>query len=262
MAVVILHAESEALEAEALAKACERRGLFLELDNGAWLGRVWRPQDVCVALLRPEWNQRQGAAGRLRRAFDAAVEARLVPAPMEGAIVPFGWRDLPAAPLQWNTLADMLLACTRNAPAEAPVAAQAASGRRVVLLRSRAGAAEAEDLRNALQPRGISLQILGPDAPGPMARVALAEAEAAIVLLDGEGAESDAMRRWVHLLEGQGAPPWLVAARDALWLDKPLAGHVARARRVDLARLHGADRPEALRRAIARLPARKKGRSQ
>lgn len=260
MAVVILHAESEALEAEALAKACERRGLFLELDNGAWLGRVWRPQDICVALLRPEWSQRQGAAGRLRRAFDAAVEARLVPAPMEGAIVPFGWRDLPPAPLQWNTLADMLLASTRGPPAEEPAIGRAASGRRVVLLRSRTGGAEAQDLCAALQPRGIDLQIWGPEAPGPAARQALAGAEAAVLLLDGEGAESDALRRWVHLLEGHG-PPWLVASRDALWHDKPLAGHVERVRRVDLGRLPGGERAEALRRALARLPARKKGRS-
>lgn len=259
MAVVILHAESEEPEAEVLARACERRGLFLELETGARPGRPWRPDDVCVALLGPDWPLRAGAQQRLRRGFDASLEARLAPALLDGAIAPFGWRDLAPAPAGAG-LAEMLLHAAPGAPASPTAVAQDAPARRqVLLLCSRTGAGEAEDLRASLEQAGTPVQVLGPDAPGAQARAALAQARACVLLLDGEAAESDGMRRWVHLLQRVRAP-WLAAARDGLWREKPLAAHLRGVRQVELGRLAGGARPAALRRALARLPAPASGR--
>lgn len=260
MAVVILYAPAAELEAEALARACERRGVFIELETGMRVGRPWRPEDVCVALLTPGWEEHPGGDYRLRRAFDAAVDARLAPTPLEGALTPFGWRDLPVGAPPWPSFAESLLhpgPAAQPAPAAGPPAK--VQRRQVILLSTRAAAAEAADLARALKRHGHGVDFAGPDASGARMRAALDTIDAAVLLLNSEAGQSDGMRRWLHLLTRERMP-LLCASVDSLWRDAPLSVHLGNAKRIDLGRLPGAVRGERLARAVAGLPKKSKRR--
>lgn len=261
MAAVILYAPAAELEAEGLARACERRGVFIELETGLQAARPWRAEDICVALVTPGWSEQAGAVARERRAFDAATDARLLPVRLDGAIVPFGWRDLPAGAPPWAALAERLLhfgpAAQPALPGEAP--APRPRGRSVLLLGSRAAGPEAADLAHALKRSGHGVDFAGPDASGARMHAALAIADAAVVLLNAEAGQSDGMRRWLHLLRRERLPH-LCAAIDSLWRQAPLSAHLGKVRCIDLERLPGHARGARLAGAVAGLPRRPKRR--
>jgi len=280
MAAVILYAPEAESEAESLARACERRGVFIELETGQKPGRPWRPEDVCVALLTRHWAEPpargshrgavraaprtadvKAASARLRRAFDAVVDARLLVAPLAGALTPFGWRDQPVGAPPWAQVADRLLdfgpvAQPAMAPATSP---PKPNGRSVLVLASRTAGPEAADLARALKHQGFGVDIAGPEVGGARMRGALAEADAAALLLNAEAGQSDGMRRWLHLLHRERVPH-VLASVDSLWRQAPLSEHLGRARRVDLGRLPGEERGARLAKAIAALPRKPKPR--
>lgn len=97
MTVFVTHAPADRDAAEALERYVERRGHFVELDDGATVLKPLAAADVLVLLTSARFSS---AGSRLRleqRAFDAWAEGRLVLVRLDGASPPVGLRDLPAA---------------------------------------------------------------------------------------------------------------------------------------------------------------------
>lgn len=260
MAVIILHAPTDGGEAEALARACERRGVFLELETGARQGRPLRSEDTLIALLSPAEAEAPHAAARRRRGFDAALDARLLPAALPGALAPFGWRDLPAAGSDWAALAEALLRpAPRAEPAVTMAEAPLRGGRQALLIHTRAGRLEAADLAIALRRGGWAVDLAGADSSGARMRASLEACDAAAMLLNAEAGHSDGMRRWLYAIARERAP-LLAADLDGLWRQLPLSEHLAGVRRIDLNRLPGDARGPALLKALQALPRRPRKR--
>jgi len=96
MTVFIAHAPADGEAAEALEKFLERRGQFVELDDGATALRPVQQSDVVILLLSKDFVF---APARLRleqRALDAWTDQRLVVVKLDKTIAPVGLRDLPA----------------------------------------------------------------------------------------------------------------------------------------------------------------------
>src|SRR5690606_30364557 len=96
MTVYIAHAPADREAAEALEKFIERRGQFVELDDGQTALRPVQASDV-VALLISE--KLLFAPTRLRleqRALDAWAAGRLIAVKLDKGLSPVGMRDLPA----------------------------------------------------------------------------------------------------------------------------------------------------------------------
>lgn len=96
MTVFIAHAPADREAAEALEKFVERRGQFVELDDGQTALRPVQSSDVVVLLIS---QNLLFAPTRLRleqRALDAWAEGRLVAVKLDNGIAPVGLRDLPA----------------------------------------------------------------------------------------------------------------------------------------------------------------------
>jgi hypothetical protein len=96
MTVFVTHAPADHEAAEALEKFLERRGQFVELDDGQAALRPVQQSDVVVLLLSKDFVF---APARLRleqRALDAWTDQRLVVVKLDHAIPPVGLRDLPA----------------------------------------------------------------------------------------------------------------------------------------------------------------------
>ena len=94
MTVFLAHAPADRASAEALEKFLERRGQFVELDDGHTAMRPVQPSDVLVALLSKDLVF---APTRLRleqRALDAWAQQRLIVVKLDKAIAPVGLRDL------------------------------------------------------------------------------------------------------------------------------------------------------------------------
>ncbi len=96
MTIFVAHAPADQAVAENLEKFIERRGQFVELDDGQTAMRPVQPSDVVVLLLSKDFVF---APTRLRleqRALDAWSEGRLVAVKLDHSIAPVGLRDLPA----------------------------------------------------------------------------------------------------------------------------------------------------------------------
>jgi len=96
MTVFVAHAPADRETAEALEKHLERRGHFVELDDGQTALRPVQQNDVVVLLLSKDFVF---AITRLRleqRALDAWADQRLVVVKLDHGIAPVGLRDLPA----------------------------------------------------------------------------------------------------------------------------------------------------------------------
>lgn len=96
MTVFVAHAPADRQTAEALEKFIERRGHFVELDDGQAALRPVQSSDVVVLLMSKDFVF---APARLRleqRALDAWAENRLLAVKLDNAIAPVGLRDLPA----------------------------------------------------------------------------------------------------------------------------------------------------------------------
>src|SRR5689334_12600887 len=94
MTVFLAHAPADRASAEALEKFLERRGQFVELDDGHTAMRPVQPSDVLVALLSKDLVF---APTRLRleqRALDAWAQQRLIVVKLDKGAAPVGLRDL------------------------------------------------------------------------------------------------------------------------------------------------------------------------
>lgn len=133
MTVFVSHAPADLATAEGLEKVIERRGQFVELDDGQTALRPVTGADVVVLLLSKDFAF---APMRLRleqRALDAWAEGRLILVKLDHAIAPVGLRDLPAIDasfeaqreLKWSELANEIAQKLKPAaPATAPAPAQ------------------------------------------------------------------------------------------------------------------------------------------
>jgi hypothetical protein len=96
MTVFLAHAPADEETAEGLEKFLERRGQFVERDDGHTAMRPVQPSDVLVLLLSKDLVF---APTRLRleqRALDAWAEGRLIVVKLDKGIAPVGLRDLPS----------------------------------------------------------------------------------------------------------------------------------------------------------------------
>lgn len=96
MTVFIAHAPADRAAAEALEKVLERRGQFVELDDGTVALRPVQTGDALVLLVS---QALANATARLRleqRSLDAWADGRLVLVKLDAALAPVGLRDLPA----------------------------------------------------------------------------------------------------------------------------------------------------------------------
>jgi len=96
MTVFLAHVPANHETAEALEKFLERRGQFVELDDGHTAMRPVQPNDVLVLLMSKDFVL---APTRLRleqRALDAWAEQRLIVVKLDKGIAPVGLRDLPS----------------------------------------------------------------------------------------------------------------------------------------------------------------------
>lgn len=96
MTVCIAHAESDRAVAEALEKFLERRGLFVELENGERAFRTLQGADMVVALWSKEAVNGAQRLSLERRALEAWADDRLILIKLDGAFAPVGLRDLKA----------------------------------------------------------------------------------------------------------------------------------------------------------------------
>ncbi|MGD9815807.1 MAG: TIR domain-containing protein [Hyphomonadaceae bacterium] len=116
MTVFIAHAPADRSAAEALEKVIERRGQFVELDDGQTALKPVQSGDAFVLLVS---QALLFATARLRleqRALDAWAAGRLILVKLDHGIAPVGLRDLPAIDasfeaqreFKWNEVADAI----------------------------------------------------------------------------------------------------------------------------------------------------------
>src|SRR5690242_18504176 len=118
MTVFLAHAPADRASAEALEKFLERRGQFVELDDGHTAMRPVQPSDVLVALLSKDTVF---APTRLRleqRALDAWAEQRLIVVKLDRGLAPVGLRDLPAIDASFEAKREFTWAEVANAISE------------------------------------------------------------------------------------------------------------------------------------------------
>jgi hypothetical protein len=97
MTVFISHASADQAEAEALESLLERRGQFVERDDGEVALAPVAEHDIVIALIS---NAFAADANKLRlsqRALDAWSAGRLILVRLDETPAPIGLRDLPAA---------------------------------------------------------------------------------------------------------------------------------------------------------------------
>ncbi len=123
MTVFLAHAPANRPTAEALEKFLERRGQFVELDDGQTAMRPVMANDALVLLISKDLVF---APTRLRleqRALDAWAEGRLIVVKLDHGLAPVGLRDLPAIDasfeaqreFKWNEVANAIRAALQPA---------------------------------------------------------------------------------------------------------------------------------------------------
>lgn len=160
MTIFIAHAPADAAVAEALEIFLERRGQFVERDDGQTALRPIQSSDVLVLLISQNLSF---APMRLRleqRALDAWADGRLLVAKLDHGIAPVGLRDLPAIDatfaaqreFKWQELANQINEKLRAARQRG---AEAAEGAPAPTTRGRGGSLPGLLLRLALAVPGI-----------------------------------------------------------------------------------------------------------
>jgi hypothetical protein len=96
MTVYVAHAPADREAAEALEKFLERRGQFVELDDGSTALAPVRQSDVVVLLLSKDFVFGPTRLRLEQRALDAWADQRLVVVKLDESIAPVGLRDLRA----------------------------------------------------------------------------------------------------------------------------------------------------------------------
>jgi hypothetical protein len=137
MTIFVAHAQADEEVATSMAKAIERRGNFVEMEQAERIGRPLLSNDVLVLL----WSQRMMyEPGRLvmeRRALDAWADGKLILVKLDNTFLPVGMRDLETVDatfeqrrtFTWEEVATKVRDAMRPAPqaAEAPPPAAARS---------------------------------------------------------------------------------------------------------------------------------------
>jgi hypothetical protein len=116
MTVFVAHAPKDQNAAEGLEKFLERRGHFVELDDGQTALRPLQPSDVFVMLLSKDFAFSPHRLRLEQRALDAWTDNRLILVKLDHAFAPVGLRDLPAVDasfeaqreFKWNDLATQI----------------------------------------------------------------------------------------------------------------------------------------------------------
>lgn len=127
MTVFIAHAPADSEAAEALEKYLERRGQFVELDDGATALRPVQQSDVVILLVSKDFAFAHARLRLEQRALDAWTDQRLILAKLDKSIAPVGLRDLPSIDassgaqreLKWQEIANKvreLVASAVSAP--------------------------------------------------------------------------------------------------------------------------------------------------
>src|SRR5687768_8193736 len=96
MTVYVAHAPADREAAEALEKSLERRGQFVEPDDGATALAPVRQSDVVVLLMSKDFVFGPTRLRLEQRALDAWADQRLIVVKLDKGIAPVGLRDLPA----------------------------------------------------------------------------------------------------------------------------------------------------------------------
>ena len=96
MTVFLSHAPADRETALALEKILERRGQFVELDDGETAMRPIQAQDVVVALISKDFVFSPWRLRHEQRALDAWADGKLVLVKLDHNFAPVGLRDLPA----------------------------------------------------------------------------------------------------------------------------------------------------------------------
>lgn len=279
MAIFLLHAARDEAPAEALARACERRGMFVEVETGRRAGRPFKPEDHCVAILSGAEAADPLSQARRLRAFDASTQAKLSVLPLgERLFLPFGWRDLdrltpPELGGAWGELAATLHAVVPySAPAEAgpekspeqnrsELLGLGAPLRKVAVITCKSTMVEAESLKEALHQRGMRGWIGPADAPGPQIGSIVGDMDMAAILLSAEAGANDGARRWLHAASRIGLPVLGVMVDD-LWQQAPLADFLGKSALLALNRLPGERRGAQFAARCRALPRRRKSRGR
>lgn len=97
MTVFISHAQADQGAAEALESLLERRGLFVERDDGEVALAPVEPHDIVVALISHGFAADANKLRLTQRALDAWSAGRLILVRLDESPAPIGLRDLPAA---------------------------------------------------------------------------------------------------------------------------------------------------------------------
>lgn len=95
MTVFISHAPADQNAAEALESLLERRGQFVERDDGQVALAPVEPHDIVVALISEAFAADENKLRLTLRALDAWSVGRVILARLDGAEAPIGLRDLP-----------------------------------------------------------------------------------------------------------------------------------------------------------------------
>lgn len=96
MTVYVAHAPADREAAEALEKFLERRGQFVELDDGQAAMRPIQQSDALVLLMSKDFVFGPTRLRLEQRALDAWADQRLIVVKLDKGIAPVGLRDLPA----------------------------------------------------------------------------------------------------------------------------------------------------------------------
>lgn len=141
MTVFLAHVPANRDTAEAVEKFLERRGQFVELDDGQTAMRPIQSSDVLVLLLSKDFVFSPTRLRLEQRALDAWAEQRLIVVKLDKGIAPVGLRDLPAIDASvearrdftWQELVNAIRERLRTQPAPtdaAPTPGAAAAPRR------------------------------------------------------------------------------------------------------------------------------------
>jgi|CXWL01.1.fsa_nt_gi hypothetical protein len=136
MTVFVAHAAKDLAAAEGLEKVIERRGQFVELDDGQTALRPLQRSDVLVLLISKDFVFSPHRLRLEQRALDAWSENRLILVKLDHAFAPVGLRDLPAVDasfeaqreFKWAEIANAAIALLRAPQAEAPTSPSAPPG--------------------------------------------------------------------------------------------------------------------------------------
>ena len=172
MTVYIAHAESDRPVAEALEKFLERRGLFVELENGERGFRHVQPSDTVVALWSKDTVFTPFRLQFEKRTLEAWADEQLVLVKLDHTFAPVGMRDLPSIDASFELQRDIAWAAvaktaqdarTRPAPAPAPMSADRAAppgGAAATALPQQTQSASRSATGEAASPSGMVIILL------------------------------------------------------------------------------------------------------